>query len=127
MESMGNPVRVRKSGAKGDRKLEADFMLLVKDYLAIRRIKYRRIQTTGIPLPAGNGLFRLRPNPARGMADLVLCWRGRYVAIELKATDGKQTPEQKLYQQEIEDAGGVYLMPCGKLEPLRQFFEGDGK
>jgi hypothetical protein len=108
-------------------KREADFLLLVRDYLTLLRIPFRRVSLTGIPIPVGNGLFRLRPNSAKGMSDIVLCWRGRYVAIELKATKGKQSPEQIIYQHEIEDAGGVYLMPCGSLGPLRLFFEGKEK
>ena len=61
-----------------------------------------------------------------GVPDRIVCWRGRFVGIEVKAP-GKiraQTPIQKKAQQEIEKAGGVYLL-VDSVETVKEWFEGD--
>lgn len=45
-----------------------------------------------------------------GDPDIVVCYRGRYVAIEAKAPRGRQSEIQKLRQEQIEGAGGVYIL-----------------
>jgi penicillin-binding protein-related factor A (putative recombinase) len=46
-------------------------------------------------------------SPRRGISDLTLCYRGRYVAIELKATGKKATKEQLEYLEEVYASGGT--------------------
>lgn len=46
-----------------------------------------------------------------GSADLIGCYQGRFVAVEVKTPSGKQTPEQRLFQACVERNGGVYLLP----------------
>lgn len=41
-----------------------------------------------------------------GVHDLVLCWRGRFIGIEIKAPKGRVTPEQKRWHGEVEAALG---------------------
>jgi hypothetical protein len=38
--------------------------------------------------------------------DLLVCWKGRFVAIEVKAEGKKLTPRQELLTSEIRAAGG---------------------
>ncbi len=45
-----------------------------------------------------------------GGADLIGLFNGRFIAIEVKTPIGRQTPEQKLFQQLIESKGGVYVI-----------------
>lgn len=45
-----------------------------------------------------------------GGADLIGLYRGRFVAIELKTPVGRQSKEQKTYQQLVERKGGVYVV-----------------
>lgn len=45
-----------------------------------------------------------------GGADLIGLFRGRFVAIEVKTQAGRQTPEQKLFQQLVEKKGGIYVV-----------------
>jgi hypothetical protein len=52
----------------------------------------------------------------KGMADLSGAMRypngiGRRLEIELKALDGRQRPEQREWQEEMEALGALYLMP----------------
>ena len=46
-----------------------------------------------------------------GDPDMVVCYKGRYIAIEAKAGDGVQSKWQKTRQAEIEAAGGLYILP----------------
>lgn len=53
------------------------------------------------------------PGGAYGMAgapDLVACYKGRFIGIEGKTYDGRQSQEQKERQAWIEGSGGVYVL-----------------
>lgn len=45
-----------------------------------------------------------------GGADLIGMYRGRFIAIEVKTATGRQSPEQRVYQQLVEKLGGVYVL-----------------
>jgi len=45
-----------------------------------------------------------------GGADLIGLYNGRFLAIEIKTPIGRQSPEQKLFQQLVEKLGGTYLI-----------------
>jgi hypothetical protein len=42
--------------------------------------------------------------------DIVCVINGQYVGIEAKATDGKQSDHQKAFQENLEAAGGKYIL-----------------
>lgn len=43
-----------------------------------------------------------------GGADLIGIYKGRFVALEIKTETGRQTPEQKQFEQLVTKLGGVY-------------------
>lgn len=45
-----------------------------------------------------------------GGADLIGLFRGRFVGIEIKTPTGRQSAEQRMYQQLVEAKGGVYAV-----------------
>jgi len=45
-----------------------------------------------------------------GGADLIGCFRGRFLAVEIKTPTGRQSPEQRAFQQLIESKGGIYVI-----------------
>lgn len=45
-----------------------------------------------------------------GIADIICCVLGKSLWIETKAPKGIQSERQKVFQKEIEDAGGVYML-----------------
>lgn len=45
-----------------------------------------------------------------GGADLIGLFRGRFVAIEIKTPTGRQSPEQRQFQQLVERKGGTYVV-----------------
>lgn len=45
-----------------------------------------------------------------GGADLIGVYRGRFVAVEIKTATGRQSPEQRQWQQLVESKGGLYVL-----------------
>lgn len=45
-----------------------------------------------------------------GSPDILACYRGRFLGIEVKAKDGKQREAQVNFQRALERAGGVYVV-----------------
>jgi hypothetical protein len=45
-----------------------------------------------------------------GGADLIGLFRGRFLAVEIKTQTGRQSEEQRTFQQLIERKGGVYVV-----------------
>lgn len=45
-----------------------------------------------------------------GDPDIVVCYRGRYLGIEAKAPNGRQSDIQRARQRQLERAGGVYVL-----------------
>ena len=43
----------------------------------------------------------------RGISDILLCYKGRFVGIELKAIDGKLEIQQKEFIDKVIAAGGI--------------------
>lgn len=57
-----------------------------------------------------------------GVPDLLICYKGRFIALELKAPNGKVSKLQEINIQKINDAGGyaVALYPKN-FEEFKQF------
>lgn len=62
---------------------------------------------------------------SRGVADILGCLNGRFVAIEVKAAAGKVTPLQEQFGRQVRDAGGVFLV-ARSVDEVRRFIEGMG-
>lgn len=58
----------------------------------------------------------------KGSADLLGMFNGRFVAVEIKTPIGRQSPEQKLFQQLVEKRGGVYVL-LRSVEDARRWVE----
>ncbi len=46
----------------------------------------------------------------KGMPDIIATKYGITLEIEFKSTNGKQSPEQEQYQEDLEDHGGHYVL-----------------
>ena len=62
----------------------------------------------GIPMDQ-NGR-RVAFGLCKGSSDLIGLCRGRFIAIEVKAEDGRETEEQKLFGAGVERLGGAYCV-----------------
>ena len=45
-----------------------------------------------------------------GGADLIGIYRGKFLGVEIKTPTGKQTPEQRTFQELVTKLGGEYLI-----------------
>ncbi len=104
---------------------EQSFQRTVADYLALC-----------VPAPpSGPWWTAVNPIPAKsraaagiskamglraGTPDIVLCWKGRLVGIELKAGRGRMSPAQLEAHEAITLAGGV-VTTCRTLDDVAAF------
>ena len=47
------------------------------------------------------------PFQEAGVSDLLVCWRGRFIAIEIKTPTGKLTEIQQHHLEQVLAAGGI--------------------
>lgn len=55
----------------------------------------------------------------KGSPDLLVCYEGKFIAIEGKANNGVQSSWQKLRQRQIEEANGIYVL-AWSVEDVRK-------
>jgi hypothetical protein len=80
------------------RPLESDIKAGILRYLrSIPGLTVRNIQTFGIPG---------RINSAKGTPDIVMCWKGRVVWLEVKRPGQKPSPEQETFIFSWRNSGG---------------------
>lgn len=69
-----------------------------------------RISIMGRQERRGNGLVWTKSHMTIGTADISATIQGRSVKIEVKIGRDRQSEEQRLYQRDIEAAGGLYYI-----------------
>ena len=58
---------------------------------------------------------------AHGIPDLILCLRGKFVAIELKNEDGKPSPLQLYNIERIKQSGGqAFILRPSEFEKFKE-------
>ncbi len=57
----------------------------------------------------------------KGILDIIGCWEGKYVELEVKTDRGRLTPEQKARIEEIRQAGGMAEV-VRSLEDVHRIF-----
>jgi len=77
----------------------------LKEAVIMKQIKYALIMY-------GWYVFRVPPSiyGEKGLCDLIAVKNGFTVFIEVKALNGKQSDEQKIFESRIRNAGGVYIL-----------------
>lgn len=70
-----------------------------------------RVNVYGIYSQKFQGYRKLPPFSMRGMADILgILPGGRFLAIEVKTTKGKQSIWQKHFEDLVKRAGGIYIL-----------------
>jgi Holliday junction resolvase len=92
---------------------EAEIQRQIAEWLTLQGALVVRINSGGIKA-THNGKDRFfRFNSAEGCSDLLVCWKGRYLAIEVKRPGGKTDKERKARQEEfaarVRKAGGIAM------------------
>lgn len=88
---------------------ESDVVRAVLDYAA-RHGGYGYRQNSGAVVSEYKGKTRMIRYGERGASDTVLVIGGGVFFVECKDELGKQSDEQKAWQDQIEQAGGRYLL-----------------
>lgn len=85
---------------------ESEIKRAILDYLRIKpNTSTFPIATTGMFDPVQR---RFRKSTMRlGTPDIIVCYRGRFVALEVKAERGVVSPNQKEILKEIASCGGI--------------------
>jgi hypothetical protein len=89
---------------------ESDLQKLVLDWLVLHRIFHRRKNTGAMASEDVPGKKRFVRFGQAGDPDIEICYKGRFIAVELKSETGTQTQNQKNYQSDFEAAGGRYIL-----------------
>jgi hypothetical protein len=92
---------------KEEAKLQATILKNLKWY---RNIYVIRNNSFAGKIMRGNGSTGYIKNSQKGAPDIILCKNGLWLGLEIKSPDGKQSPDQKIAEKEIRDAGGHYFL-----------------
>jgi len=92
---------------------ESHIQRSVLDYLSLKNIFHYR-QNTGA-FKRDDHFYQFG---TKGSPDVVCVINGQYVGIECKSSTGKQSDSQKDFQEQLEKAGGKYLI-VRSLEDLK--------
>lgn len=65
------------------------------------------------------------PMSEPGVADLICCWKGRYLAIEVKTEKGAITDKQKNFLERISRAGGISIVARSVDDVIRVIEQSD--
>ena len=55
----------------------------------------------------------------QGRADLIICHQGRFIALEIKKEDGKETDLQRVNRDQVKKSGGI----AGVVYTWEQYLE----
>jgi len=87
---------------------ESEIQKQIMRYLKnVRNGFFYRSNNIGVPLHSGGGF---RPSPVKGLADIIGCLYGRFVAIEVKTKKGKVSQNQVEFCKSVQSSGGVYIV-----------------
>ncbi len=80
---------------------EQDTQNQVRQYLTLRRALAIRVNS--------GSRGKIRFNSEKGCADIICCYKGKFLAIEMKKPGGKLSSDQAEFQLRVEAAGGVFI------------------
>lgn len=86
---------------------ESDIQRTILAYLTLRGIFHYKNSTVGIYKQSTGSYI---PSQSIGSPDIVCIIKGKYVGLEVKRPGGKQSEHQKEFQQNLERAGGTYIL-----------------
>jgi hypothetical protein len=99
---------------------ERSLLTACKQFITLRGGYVIRINSGGAVAVNRAGRRRfVRMNSEPGCADLLCCYRGHFLAVEVKRPGGRLTPAQASFLRAVEAAGGKALV----IDDLRQLQE----
>lgn len=55
-----------------------------------------------------NGSKGFIKNNKKGSPDIIICYKGKWIGVEVKSRTGRQSPDQKQAEKDINRCGGEY-------------------
>lgn len=99
--------------------LEGTIQSSICDYLAIKKYFFYRVNNIP-PYDSVNKHFRKMPkNSRKGVADIFLLHKGTPYFIEVKSKTGVQSQDQKDFQKDVNENGGIYVL-ARDIEDVRR-------
>src|SRR5690349_12013588 len=90
--------------------MESEVLRAICEYLALRKVFFFRSNNQPIFDPARK-VFRALPKyTMKGIPDIIAIKDGRFIGIEVKTDKGRQSPEQKEFEQLCSKHGGKYIV-----------------
>lgn len=92
---------------------ESDIQNTICEYLQIRgRCFFRVNNIPAFNKNAGGGITmrRLPKFTPRGLPDIIVVAGGLFYALEVKTQIGRQSPDQKLFEELVKKHGGYYFV-----------------
>lgn len=93
--------------------LESETQRAICDYLMYRGFFFWRSNNLPVFGLSGDGTKRFRSLPKytpKGLPDIICIKCGHFIGLEVKRVGFKQTPDQRLMQNNIEENGGFYYV-----------------
>jgi Holliday junction resolvase-like predicted endonuclease len=87
------------------------------NYITLKGGYAVRINTQG-QYDEKRGIWR-KSHTRLGTSDVIACYRGQFVSVEVKVGKDRQSPEQVKTEQDVKRAGGLYWM----VRTLDEFIE----
>ena len=89
---------------------ESDTQKAILDLIRYRGGVATRVNSGSAIFKGKNGNVNVIRGAEKGTSDILACYRGRYLAIEVKYGKGKPTPEQLEFGRQVRDSGGLFLV-----------------
>ena len=90
-------------------------MTHIKETDITRNIQKLLREHGALPVKFFGGLYA-----KKGISDLLVCFQGRYVAIEVKRPGGKVSPEQAQFLQAVRQHGGLAFVAYSPDDVVRE-------
>lgn len=91
---------------------EQAIVTAILQLLRYKGIPHTHVRNTGRIVGGGNRPIRFMHDPlaVKGVADIIACWKGRAIAIEVKSATGRVRPEQIQWLRDWEKNGGLAMV-----------------
>ena len=90
---------------------ERDIQRQILEYLKYRKdIYFIRNNTGSFKIIRTNGSQGYCQNAQKGSPDIILCYKGIFIGLEIKTKIGKQSEYQKQAELDIKKCGGKYFI-----------------
>lgn len=88
-----------------------DLTTCIVDYINLKGFQAERVHCFGSPIPVKDGLYKMgRTNMHKGTSDIHSVIMGLSVKVEVKAGSDRMSTYQWKYKEEVEQAGGIYII-----------------